>query len=97
MAVFKIIGTVIRTVENKAGKREERKENQYRLVRITGTKPTHVEPEHYKLGMARAIKHAADYLGFEFFTSAFVCNDYASNAAGSMPAFDAYDNAVEVE
>jgi hypothetical protein len=97
MAVFKIIGTVIRTVENKAGRREERKENQYRLVRITGTKPTHVEPEHYKMGMARAIKNAADYLGFEFFTSAFVCNDYASNSTANMPEFSGYDNAVEVE
>lgn len=94
MAIFKIIGTVIRTIENKAGKREERKENQYRLVRITGIKPPTVEPERYKMGMARAIKHAADYLGFESFTSAFVCNDSASNSAGNMPAFDAYDSAV---
>ena len=97
MAIFKIIGTVIRTIENKAGKREERKENQYRLVRITGIKPTNVEPEHYKIGMSRSIKRAADYLGFEFFTSAFVCNDYESNAAEGMPAFDDYDSAVERE
>ena len=97
MAIFKIKGTVIRTIENKAGKREERKENQYRLVRITGIKPPTVEPERYKMGMARAIKRAADYLGFASFTSAFVCNDSASNSTAHMPAFYAYDNAVEAE
>lgn len=97
MAIFKIIGTVIRTIENAQGKREERRENQYRLVRINGTKPTALEPEQYKQGMARAIKSAADYLGFASFTSAFVCNDYASNSAASMPAFTEYDNAVEAE
>lgn len=97
MAIFKIIGTVIRTIENKAGKREERKENQYRLIRINGIKPAALEPEHYKQGMARAIKRAADYLGFISFTSGFVCNDSASNSAQGLPDFSDYDSAVEVE
>lgn len=98
MAIFKILGTVIRTIENKQGKREERKENQYRLVRINGRKPEAVEPEHYKMGMSRSIKHAAEYLGFSFFTSAFVCNDEAiNNCKGGLPSFGDYDNAVEAE
>ncbi len=97
MAIFKIIGTVIRTIDNAQGKREERKENQYRLIRIAGNKPAMVHPDVYKNAASRAVKRAADYLGFDSFTSAFICNDSASNSTAHMPEFSGYDNAVQVE
>lgn len=98
MAVFKIIGTIIRTVQAKesGGQRKDiALDNQYRLVRINGIKPVNQEPEAYKLGMSRSIRAAAVRLGFlpDSIRSDFVCND--SESTDALP-IDPVFNAAEI-
>ena len=96
MAIFKIIGTIIKTVE-RDNQRVDVSYPAYRLIRINGTKKDNTPAEAYKRGMSRAIMRAAHYLGFsEGFTSAFVCNDSASNSTDKLPSFKDYDDAVNV-
>lgn len=98
MAIFKIIGSIVRIIE-RDHKRVEETTIAYRLIRVAGNKPVTVHPDVYKNAASRAVKRAADYLGFmDGFHSAFVCNDAAiNNCRDGLPSFDSYDNAVEVE
>lgn len=97
MAIFKIIGSIVRVIE-RDHKRVEETTIAYRLIRVAGNKPVTVHPDVYKNAASRAVKRAADYLGFtDGYQSAFVCNDSASNSTANMPEFSGYDNAVEVE
>ena len=94
MAIFKIIGSIVRIIE-RDHKRVEETTVAYRLVRIAGNKPVTIHPDVYKNAASRAVKRAADYLGFtDGYQSAFVCNDSSSNSTANMQAFDAYDSAV---
>lgn len=90
MAVFKIIGSIIKTIENREGKREDIiKDGQYRLVRLPGIKPPHIQPEQFKLGLMRSIIKAAKEIGFTLekdIITAFVCNDSDSTNALPIPA-----------
>ena len=89
MAVFKIIGTIVKTIENKEGKREDIiREGQYRLIRIPGIKSSNMDPEQFKYGLYRAIIARARAIGFtinEHIITAFVCNDSQSTDALPIP------------
>ena len=102
MAIFKLIGSIVSTMEKMGEDGIKRREDvckpAYRLVRITGRKPETMQPERFKVGLARAILGAANRLGFENgFTAGFVCNDSAINSAENLPSFAEYDNAVETK
>ena len=90
MAVFKIIGSIVKTIENREGKREDIiRDNQYRLVRLPGRKPGNMDPEQFKLGLMRAIMRTAKEIGFtpeKDIITAFVCNDSESTNALPIPA-----------
>lgn len=90
MAVFKIIGTIIKTIENREGKREDIiRDNQYRLIRLPGIKASNINPEQFKLGLMRSIIRAAKEIGFTLekdIITAFVCNDSDSTNALPIPA-----------
>lgn len=96
MAVFKIIGSITRTIENREGKREDViRDNQYRLIRLPGIKAGNIDPERFKLGLMRSIIKAAQEIGFSIerdIITAFVCNDSDSTNALPIPAsFNAAD------
>jgi len=90
MAVFKIIGSIVKTIENREGKREDIiRDNQYRLIRLPGIKPSHIQPEQFKFGLMRSIIRAAKEIGFTLekdIITAFVCNDSESTNALPIPA-----------
>lgn len=86
MAVFKIVGTIIRTIERNGQRQDVVAENQYRLIRLAGVRPAMVDPEIFKNGMRRALTRAAISLGFqidEALRTAFVCND--SDVTDQLP------------
>lgn len=96
MSVFKIIGTITRTVSDDAGNRVERQyQNQFRLVRIPGNKNPGVSPDVYKNAARRIISRMALGLGFveQDYASSFVCNDSAINDSetlAKLPSFSEY-------
>jgi hypothetical protein len=84
MAVVKIIGSIIKIIENKEGRREEiRRDNQYRLIRVNARKRVNQSPESFIGGIMRGIMAHARELGYSAdyeIIAGFVCNDSESTA-----------------
>ena len=84
MAVVKIIGSIIKVIENAEGKREEIiKENQYWLIRVNARKRVNQSPDSFMNGIFHGIMHHAKDIGFSLdypMITAFVCNDSESTA-----------------
>ncbi len=96
MAIFKIVGSIIKTVE-RDNKRVDVSYPAYRLIRIEGNKPSVYPQQAYENAARRMVTRAASLLGFTSLDRVgFVCNDSASNACDNLPAFEAYDDAVGV-
>ena len=96
MAIFKIVGIITRTVERN-NQRVDVGYPSYRLLRIEGNKPTIYSSQAYENAARRAVARAASLLGFTSLDRiGYVCNDSASNACDNLPAFNAYDDAVDV-
>lgn len=84
MAVVKIIGSIIKVIENAEGKREEIiKENQYRLIRVNARKRVNQSPDSFITGIMRGIMAHARAIGYSTdyeIIAGFVCNDSESTA-----------------
>lgn len=84
MAVVKIIGSIIKIIENKEGKREEiRRDNQYRLLRVNARKRVNQSADSFISGIMRGIMAHAREIGFSMdhdIIVGFVCNDSESTA-----------------
>lgn len=84
MAVIKIVGSIIKIIENKEGKREEvRRDNQYRLLRVNARKRVNQTPESFIAGIMRGIMAHAKEIGYSAdyeIIAGFVCNDSESTA-----------------
>lgn len=83
MAVVKIMGSIIKVFENADGRREVRRDKEYRLLRVNAHRAVSQSPDSFINGIMRGIMAHALELGYSpehAITVGFVCNDSESTA-----------------